>query len=544
METTSQEPKIGLALSGGGFRASLFHLGVIRRLEELGVMKNVAAISSVSGGSIIAAYYLIEMERRLRERRAEVESGTLTIDQVRQQLCAEITSDFCSALDHNLRTRALVFAPFYHPLHWYKSLSPGQSRSDLIQLEYDRWFYHDVTLSQLPVATPENERANNPLLAGPRLILNTTSLMTGERVGFSRVPISGIDELKTVNKNVLPLARVVGASSCVPGLFPPVSISGDLLVDGGVSDNQGIEGLKEEGCDVMLVSDASGQMEQVHAQSARTVPVVGRVTSILQFQVRNKLLEILQQWATEKEERRFAFIHLFLDLKGRDVPRLPSEFIPGTARIRTDLDQFSLFEREVLMYHGYTLIDAQLRKYCPNILEDPDHVPKPKCPPLFQDQPAAGDDAADSNLLERRERLKTLIETGAENVFLWRSLRRYPRKAGTLLGLNLLLPLALLVFYVGLEVKRHQWLTDHIGKPLLNWLDGLVPGWLRWLFTHYFDFLHWPITAEGVTVLILLALFFYLLAFSTYVIMRRTVRRLDLQQYRQLTDDQMPSAEW
>ena len=95
-----------------------------------------------------------------------------------------------------------------------------------------------------------------------------------------------------------------------------------------------------------------------------------------------------------------------------------------------------------------------------------------------------------------------------------------------------------------MEVKRHQWLTDHIGKPLLNWLDGLVPGWLRWLFTHYFDFLHWPITAEGVTVLILLALFFYLLAFSTYVIMRRTVRRLDLQQYRQLTDDQMPSAEW
>src|SRR5438067_3951731 len=59
--------RIGLALSGGGFRASIFHLGVIRRLEELGIMKDVDVVSTVSGGSIIGAYYLCEMETRLRE---------------------------------------------------------------------------------------------------------------------------------------------------------------------------------------------------------------------------------------------------------------------------------------------------------------------------------------------------------------------------------------------------------------------------------------------------------------------------------------------
>ena len=53
--------RIGLALSGGGFRAAIFHLGVIRRLEELGIMKDVDVISSVSVGSIIAAYYVCEM---------------------------------------------------------------------------------------------------------------------------------------------------------------------------------------------------------------------------------------------------------------------------------------------------------------------------------------------------------------------------------------------------------------------------------------------------------------------------------------------------
>ena len=64
-ERLARGPRIGLALSGGGFRASIFHLGVIRRLEELGIMSRVDVISSVSGGSIIAAYYVIEMERRL-----------------------------------------------------------------------------------------------------------------------------------------------------------------------------------------------------------------------------------------------------------------------------------------------------------------------------------------------------------------------------------------------------------------------------------------------------------------------------------------------
>jgi predicted acylesterase/phospholipase RssA len=58
--------RIGLALSGGGFRAAIFHLGVIRRLEELGIMPRIDVISAVSGGSIISAYYLCEMERRLR----------------------------------------------------------------------------------------------------------------------------------------------------------------------------------------------------------------------------------------------------------------------------------------------------------------------------------------------------------------------------------------------------------------------------------------------------------------------------------------------
>ena len=48
--------KIGLALSGGGFRATLYHLGLVRFLRDAGLLRQVTHITSVSGGSIIAAH--------------------------------------------------------------------------------------------------------------------------------------------------------------------------------------------------------------------------------------------------------------------------------------------------------------------------------------------------------------------------------------------------------------------------------------------------------------------------------------------------------
>jgi NTE family protein len=47
---------VALCLSGGGYRASLFHLGVLRRLNELGTLTRVDTVSAVSGGSILAAF--------------------------------------------------------------------------------------------------------------------------------------------------------------------------------------------------------------------------------------------------------------------------------------------------------------------------------------------------------------------------------------------------------------------------------------------------------------------------------------------------------
>ena len=55
--------RIGLALSGGGFCATLFHLGMIRFLREAGILPQVKHITSVSGGSILAAHLVLNWQR-------------------------------------------------------------------------------------------------------------------------------------------------------------------------------------------------------------------------------------------------------------------------------------------------------------------------------------------------------------------------------------------------------------------------------------------------------------------------------------------------
>ena len=54
--------KIGLALSGGGYRAAAYHIGSLRALHRLGILDKVNVISSVSGGSITAAYYALHKD--------------------------------------------------------------------------------------------------------------------------------------------------------------------------------------------------------------------------------------------------------------------------------------------------------------------------------------------------------------------------------------------------------------------------------------------------------------------------------------------------
>ena len=53
---------IGLALSGGGFRASIFHMGVLKYLAEKNKLEEISYISSVSGGSLLREPLIINYQ--------------------------------------------------------------------------------------------------------------------------------------------------------------------------------------------------------------------------------------------------------------------------------------------------------------------------------------------------------------------------------------------------------------------------------------------------------------------------------------------------
>ncbi len=537
VQTRSTKPRIGLALSGGGFRASIFHLGVIRRLEELGIMPEISVISSVSGGSIVAAYYVRRMEDLLRS----LPPGQVPTTENRVDFFERIADEFLEATDHNLRTRALVYTPFFHFPSFVKTLvsRPFREtvRSELIQTEYDKWLYHHDTLDELPSVTPDEGEPHAGVIYGPKLILNTTSLISGERVSFSREPVSKFMQMSRVNKNVLPLSRVVGASACVPGLFPPTAIAGDVLVDGGVSDNQGVEGLIQEGgdCDVIIVSDASGQMEEVDSISNGELTVLSRVNATLQFQVRAKTLEILLAWKREVPSRQFAFMHLFLNLKDRvESDRLPSEYIPGVARVRTDLDQFSYIETEALMYHGYTLADAQLSEYCQSVHQP---VTPLNIPPLFRPQTA--------DPVARREIIRADLKAGAQNVYLLRCAEKY-RRMWTVLSLGATMGIAIVAAVLWVSLKPLHATEDFIGRMIYGMIPPMVAHPLD-LLLQLLGLTTLSATVKGIAGIMALASFLaislYVVSFPVYAVVRAYSLHLDRLRYKNITGEEW-STRW
>jgi hypothetical protein len=183
------------------------------------------------------------------------------------------------------------------------------------------------------------------------------------------------------------LGHAVAASSCVPGLFEPLSLDGLYpgltvrLVDGGVHDNQGTRALLDQDCECLVVSDASGQMDSSANPPHGELGVLLRTNSALQARVRVAQHQELQAREGFGLVKLCAFLHLRKKLESRPVPAIGMQIatprgpqVPldscteygidehlqrALSDIRTDLDSFTDREALTLMYSGY----AMSRKY-------------------------------------------------------------------------------------------------------------------------------------------------------------------------------------
>jgi NTE family protein len=346
---------IGLALSGGGFRATLFHIGSLLRLNELGVLDKVSRISSVSGGSITAGVLAKEWMR------LGLSNGPAPKEALIQYLVTPLR-EFCR---RNIDVVAIGEG----------LLIPWKTVSEVVQGRYDEHLFRGMTLQQLPDA--------------PRFVFNATNLQTGRSFRFSK-PYMGDYLIGLIEKPDLPLSLAIAASSAFPPVLSPTILKGlprftkvkgaELfgdpkyttaihLSDGGVYDNLGLETVWNR-LKTLLVSDAGAPFKV-----ADTVAVDWLSQARTALDVATDQARALRKRALisdlDAQERLGAYWGI--DTKIGEYPpvddRLPCRdaVVRPLAEIRTRLNAFSDEEQGQLINWGYALCDAAMRSRAANI---------------------------------------------------------------------------------------------------------------------------------------------------------------------------------
>ena len=127
--------KVGLALSGGGFRASFFHLGVMARLAEVDALRSVEVLSTVSGGSILGAQYYLEVQNLLQDSTKKLSRNDYL------DLIKKLQKDFLQGVQTNIRMQA--FNDFADNVKML--FSKSYSRSHKLGELYEANLYSEVT---------------------------------------------------------------------------------------------------------------------------------------------------------------------------------------------------------------------------------------------------------------------------------------------------------------------------------------------------------------------------------------------------------------
>ncbi len=297
-------PKLGLALSGGGYRAAAFHLGTLRCLHKMGYLEQVKALSTISGGSITGAAYCLrhneDVEAFYQRMKAALMRDSVVGHVFRSGLFIRMVTMVGSTLVLSLVLLFTRWAPISplvlgllvwlllrYQFKWFPI-------SKEIEKAYNAFFYHDKALTDLP-ATPE-------------LAMGSSNLQTGRPFTFSRDWMGDSTysfDKPAIRFNTLgfPIARAVAASSCVPFAFSPVVIAPQFfrheadaarvsphLIDGGVYDNQGMQKLTQAGshlaCDLIIASDAGGGWSFLDVYH-NTVTLLLRTVDLFMNRIRN-----------------------------------------------------------------------------------------------------------------------------------------------------------------------------------------------------------------------------------------------------------------
>lgn len=215
---------VGLAISGGGSRAAIFGMAVMKELDEIGILRHVSAISTTSGGGLAGAYFSLHSRNMDWAKAQEV-----------------MATDYLGKwLRSNAGPRQLAMV-----------VATDEDRSDLMADVFDAEIFGGKTYSELGQFIPGS---------APIWLANATQIGDSRRFTFSEKEFTSLRS----SLGSFPLSQAVMASAAFPGVFNSVTLrdytpayfsDGKLaldsgmryrhLIDGGPTDNLGIESLLE-----------------------------------------------------------------------------------------------------------------------------------------------------------------------------------------------------------------------------------------------------------------------------------------------------------
>lgn len=344
-------PGIALCLSGGGYRAMLFHLGSLWRLNEAGLLRKLDRVSSVSGGSITAGVLGMNWSSLGFDEACVARAFD-------QQVVAPVRRLAGKTLDRG----AIIGG----------GLLPG-TISDRVNRGYARYLFGDRTLQDLPADGN-----------GPRFVINATNVQSGVLWRFSR-PLMGDWRVGLIRDPDLPLSLAVTASSAFPPVLSPMVLDLDpdryevasghdltsdayrdevVLTDGGVYDNLGLETAWKRYMTI-LVSDGGGRFEPDATPHRDWIRHSTGILSIIDGQVRSlRKRQVVGSFAAG--ERTGAYWGIWTDSAEYDVAdrvSAPSEKTLRLAAIPTRLKALDRVVQEQLINWGYASCDGSIRAY-------------------------------------------------------------------------------------------------------------------------------------------------------------------------------------
>jgi NTE family protein len=356
------EPGVALCLSGGGFRAMVFHVGALWRLNELGWLAKLDRVSSVSGGSITAGV-LAHRWPELMFNRAGFADG------FEQAVVEPIRALAGKTIDISAVLKGIFL--------------PG-SIASFVARRYDGELFRGATLRSLPDQ--------------PRFVFNATNLQSGVLWRFSK-PYMWDYRVGRIDEPREKLSTAVAASSAFPPFLSPMKLRLDpgdyapgsgtdleqdayrrrpTLSDGGVYDNLGLETAWKRYTTV-LVSDGGGHFAAKDKVRTNWVLQATRVLGVIDSQVRAlRKRQIVGGLAAGLREG--AYWGIWTHIGDFGLPdALPVDEAASTALARTPtrLAKLERAHQERLINWGYAVCDAAMRRHVVPGTPPPASVPYP-----------------------------------------------------------------------------------------------------------------------------------------------------------------------